>query len=50
MTDIFFESNPIKVKYDAKALSKVTSFFQTGASEEIMDQAYNKISAIKDST
>ena len=38
------------MKYDASAFSKLTKFFQTGTSDELKDQAYNKISALKEST
>jgi len=40
----------LKLKYDAAAFSKVTKFFKTGTSEELRAQAYDKISALKDST
>jgi hypothetical protein len=32
-TDIIFESNPLRINYDAHALSKVTKFFKTGSEE-----------------
>jgi hypothetical protein len=49
-TDIYFESRPIKLKYDSGAFSKLTKFFQTGSNEELRDQAYNKITALKETT
>jgi predicted DNA binding CopG/RHH family protein len=38
------------VKYDASAITKISKFFQTGTSEELRAQAFDKISALKDST
>lgn len=32
-TNIAFESNPFRLRYDAAALSKVTKFFKTGLEE-----------------
>jgi len=38
------------MKYDAIAFSKLTKFFKTGSNQELREQAYNKISALKEST
>jgi len=38
------------LRYDADAFGKVTKFFKTGTSEELRAKAFDKISALKDST
>ena len=45
--DIQFESNPLKIVYDAEGIYQISSFFKLDSTEEIRARALNKLAAFK---
>jgi hypothetical protein len=48
--EVFLESNPLKIIYEADAIHSVSSFFKLDSIEEIRARALNKLASIKAST